>query len=374
MVWRLLFPIRNFGAYMTEIQIVEDKFYINGKPSYPGVSYRGKPVEGLLFNSRMIQAIFDDENPITASRWFYPDTGKWDAERNTREFCDMLPEYHRHGLLGVTVGLQGGGSIYEPEVYDHFINSAFTDEGHLKPSYFNRLYQVLSAADRAGMAVIVNFFYWRQMDRLNGEVAIRKATETATGWLLETGFRNILVDVMNEFKTGNGLLESGRIHELIEIVQQSTLDGRRLLVSSSVHPHNFITSGKWQEVQDFYLPHGNDSWADRLRAQLQEIRVTDAYQRKPRPILINEDSIYLSSLEAALEEYCSWGYYSQGYGCGGSWKHGRFDWLEHGREAQFENLSGFQTIPINWGINTTEKKAFFSKVAEITGKDQAISL
>ena len=37
--------------------------------------------------------------------------------------------------------------------------------------------------------------------------------------------RNILVDVVNEFRPGQGLLRAGGIHELIEIVQQTTVDG-----------------------------------------------------------------------------------------------------------------------------------------------------
>ncbi len=64
-------------------------------------------------NSRMIQATFDDENPETRQRWAYPDTGKWDAERNVQEFLAMLPVYKEHGLLAVTVNFQGGS----PEGY-----------------------------------------------------------------------------------------------------------------------------------------------------------------------------------------------------------------------------------------------------------------
>ncbi|RPJ52471.1 MAG: hypothetical protein EHM21_00020 [Chloroflexi bacterium] len=350
----------------TEIQIEGNRFFINGKPTYEGANYRGHPVEGLLFNSRMVQAIFDDENEATAATWRYPDTGVWDPDRNTNEFCAMLPEYRRHGLLGVTVGLQGGGSVYVPEVYENYVNSAFTPDGHLKPAYFDRLRRVLAAADAAGMVVIVNFFYWRQLDKMEGDPAIRRATEAAADWLLGSDFRNILVDVMNEFQPGEGLLQSGGIHKLIEIVQHTTLDGRRLLASSSIHPVDLLPPGRWQSAQDFYLPHGNDFWADQLRVQLQKIKASPEYVKNPRPLLMNEDSIHLDSLEAAVEEYASWGYYSQGYGCGG-WRHGRFDWLAHERETRFEDLSGFQTVPVNWSINTEEKRAFFTKVAEITG-------
>ncbi len=160
----------------TEIQIDGEQFLINGELTYKGRSHQGRRIEGLLFNSRMVQAIFDDDNPSTVDRWRYPDTGVWDPDRNTDEFCAMLPEYRRYGLLGVTVGLQGGGAIYVPEVYDHYINSAFDPDGALKPAYCDRLLRVLKAADAAGMVVIVNYFYWKQVAKMHGEPAVVRAT------------------------------------------------------------------------------------------------------------------------------------------------------------------------------------------------------
>ena len=358
----------------TTIQIDGTRFMINGQPTYPGRIHKGRPIEGLLFNARMVQAIFDDENPATAAHWRYPDTGKWDPDRNTDEFCAALAGYRAYGLLGVTVGLQGGGSIYNPDIYNHYINSALTSTGDLKPAYFERLRRVLSAADDAGMVVIVNYFYWRQLQWLEGERAILRAVESATDWLLGTGYTNILVDLMNEFQMGvgedgkEGILKSQRIHEVIELAKSATRSGRQLLVSSSVHPENWQPAGKWPEVVDFYIPHGNSQDSAELRQEIRSLRATAAYQAHPRPILINEDSIHLDSLEAAVDEYASWGYYSQGYGAGGSWQHGRFDWLSRGRETSFEALSGFQTVPVNWSINTDEKHAFFRRVRELTGE------
>ncbi|MGQ9488525.1 MAG: hypothetical protein ACUVTY_04385 [Armatimonadota bacterium] len=116
----------------TEIFIVGNRFLINGRLTYEGVSYKGMPVGGLLFNSRMVQAISDDECEQTRHLWAYPDTGVWDPDRNTDEFCKMLPVYRSFGLLAVTVGLQGGGSVYTPEAYDRYINSAFTPDGKFK--------------------------------------------------------------------------------------------------------------------------------------------------------------------------------------------------------------------------------------------------
>src|SRR5438067_2765479 len=96
------------GVRHTEVAIVGDAFHLNGQATYSGRKWQGHKIEGLLFNSRMVQATFDDLNPETVGRWAYPDTGIWDAERNTREFLEMLPEWRRHGLLAVTLNLQGG--------------------------------------------------------------------------------------------------------------------------------------------------------------------------------------------------------------------------------------------------------------------------
>ena len=93
-------------ARKTEVSIVGQAFYINGRPTYEGRVWKGHKIEGLLFNSRMVQGIFDDLNPETTKLWAYPDTGKWDADRNTREFLAAMPEWRRHGLLAITP--QGG--------------------------------------------------------------------------------------------------------------------------------------------------------------------------------------------------------------------------------------------------------------------------
>jgi len=103
--------LRTSGA--TAISIAGDEFHMNGQPTYAGRVWNGHKVQGLLLNARLVQGIFDDLNTNTVSRWAYPDTGKWDAERNTREFIAAMPEWRRHGLLAFTLNLQGGS----PEGY-----------------------------------------------------------------------------------------------------------------------------------------------------------------------------------------------------------------------------------------------------------------
>jgi len=97
----------------TSISIQGEDFWVNGAPTYAGHTWLGHRIEGLLLNARMVQAVFDDLNPATRPRWAYPDTGRWDAERNVQESLAMLPVYRQHGLLAVTVNCQGGS----PEGY-----------------------------------------------------------------------------------------------------------------------------------------------------------------------------------------------------------------------------------------------------------------
>ena len=95
----------------TKVAIDGDAWLINGTPTYEGREYRGWKIEGLLLNSRMVNAVFDDDNEHTRVLWAYPDTGRWDADRNTDEFVAMLPAYRAHGLMAVTVNLQGGAPL-----------------------------------------------------------------------------------------------------------------------------------------------------------------------------------------------------------------------------------------------------------------------
>jgi hypothetical protein len=349
----------------TQIEIDGTRFLINGKLTYPEKSDRGQMVEGLLFNSRMVQAIFDDANPSTTIHWRYPDTEKWDPERNTDDFCAMLPEYRKHGLLAVTVGLQGGGSVYIPEIYEFYNNSAYADDGTLKPDYFDRFLRVIQAADECGMVVIVNYFYIKHARRLLNETVIRQVTEHVTDWLLHTSYQNLLVDVTNEAADWwkQPTFAPVNIHKLIDIVQQTTLTGRRLLVGSSSGGGDEVPYGKWLEIEDFHMPHGNGLKPDELRHKMQKFKSTDEFQRHPKPILINEDSVFVENLEAAIDEYASWGFYHQGYG---SHYKDLMDWTTRPRETHYEQLTGFQTVPVNWGINDPWKQAFFTRLKSIT--------
>jgi hypothetical protein len=350
-----LFPVVAVSApkaIQTTVAIKGDGFLINGKPTYAGRSWKGHSIEGLLFNSRMVQGIFDDANPETVSGWAYPDTHKWDADRNTNEFIAAMSEWRRHGLLAFTINLQGGS----PEGYSKsqpWVNSAFTEDGTLEPAYMARLERIVNRADELGMVVIVGYFYAAQAARLRDEAAVVRATDNATEFLLHHGWRNVMVEINNECDIGfrHEILRPERVAELISRVQSKQDNGRRLLVGTSFKGAA-IPNEPVVRASDFLLLHGNGvSEPEKIVDMVRKTRAVPGYTAKP--ILFNEDDHFNfdqpeNNMTAAIREHASWGY---------------FDYRMKGESFD----DGYQSIPANWGISSTRKRGFFNLLSEVTG-------
>jgi LmbE family N-acetylglucosaminyl deacetylase len=345
-------PFRGPVRRRTKVTIQGDAFLMNGRPTYLGRTWEGKKVEGLLFNARLVQGIFDDLNPATRPRWAYPDSGRWDPERNTREFLAAVPAWRRHGLLAFTLNLQGGSPQgYSKEQPWH--NSALTETGALRPDYLKRLERILDKADELGMAVILGLFYFGQDERLRDEAAVVRGLDNTVAWVLERGYRNVLIEVNNEcnVRYHHAILQPRRVHELIERVKRQPRDGRRLLVSTS-YGGGTIPEENVVRAADFLLLHGNGvKEPDQIAAMVRRTRQVPGY--RPMPILFNEDDHYdfdrpNNNFVVALGEYASWGY---------------FDYRRTGEGLD----DGFQSVPVNWQIASARKRAFFRLVEEITG-------
>jgi len=338
------------------VSIVGDEFQINGKPTYAGRVWGGHKIQGLLLNSRMVQGIFDDRNPETVKNWAYPDTGKWDPERNTREFIAAMPDWRRHGLLAFTINLQGGS----PQGYSEdqpWHNSAVEADGSLRPDYMNRLQRILDKADELGMAVILGYFYFGQDERLHDETGVVRATDNATNWLLDRGYRNVLAEINNEcnVRYDHAILRPERVHELIERVQKTTRDRRRLLVSTS-YGGGAIPTANVVRVADFLLLHGNGvSDPARIAEMVRQARHVPGYHGQP--ILFNEDDHFAfdkpeNHFIAAVSEHASWG-------C--------FDYRMKGEGFD----AGYQSVPVNWAISSERKRGFFELLSKITGANSS---
>lgn len=352
----------------TSVSIRGDDFLVNGEVTYKGrtgvelESGGTANLEGLLLNARMINAIFDDENQSTRSNWRYPSgpAQDWSPARHTAEFVAMLPTYREHGLLMVTVGLQGGNPTHgsDPQNGDPpaWIVSAFDPSGNLKPAWLNRLAAVIEAADAVGMVVNVQCFYQRQESRLTTptrEAAAKNAVDRITDWISDHGYENVLLSIQNEVGSGfwqsNSIFSMGRAHELI---QRAKTRHPELLVGTHLHPATDYSAGAADAIiaaSDFVSPGMNGLSISKIEAQITAIRARPVYGNKP--IFVPEDRATLSQLDAALRKGVGWGYHDPGYSS---------------TQSRSNYHDGFQAVPANWAINTSEKKAFFDRLARLT--------
>ena len=199
-----------------------------------------------------------------------------------------MPEWRGKGLLAFTINLQGGS----PQGYSKqqpWQNSAFTADGSLRPDYLARLQQIIQKADDLGMVVILGYFYFGQDERLENEQAVLKAVDTATGWVLDHGWRNVLIEINNEanVKYDHEVLWPARVHELVRRVQAITREGRRLLAGTSFGGGVVPVKGVI-EASDFILIHGNGvSTAAKMTGFIQVVR--EAMGGAVKPVVMNED-------------------------------------------------------------------------------------
>jgi hypothetical protein len=318
------------------------KFRLDGVVTYPG-----KSVEGLLLNARMVNAAFDDENPATVGRWAYPDTGKWDPERNTREFIAALPTYAAKGLNAFSLSLQGGNPVpgCSCQATHDWITTAFTREGALKSEWMDRVDRIISAAGRHGIVVILEVTYHGQDQRLADEAAVKRAVDETVDWVLARGHTNVLIEIAAESShglTSHAIIKS-RVHELIARVQQRS--GGKLLASTGFTGGTVPTAAVIAQA-DYVILHGNGKDETGIRWMIDEVRATSAWQSDPKPIVFTEDSTSLGNFAAAVGHGASWGYHDKGAN---------------------DYQTGFQTPPVNWGLSTPEKRAFFDRIAQYTG-------
>jgi hypothetical protein len=340
----------------TVVSIEKDNFLINGKIINKGKTWKGNPIEGLLFNSRMVQATFDDENPETAVLWKYPDTQKWSAERNTDEFVAAMAEWKSYGLNAITVNLQGGS----PTGYGNknWVNSAFTADGTIKPAYWNRLTKVLKKADELEMVVIIGLFYFGQDQLLADEKAVINAVDNTINALHKTAYKNILIEVVNEcdlpYYDHKILTESGMV-TLINRVKNNKRGNFRYLVSTSFQGASIPTSGVI-EASDYILLHANAVEDPKgVAMMVEKTKQVPGYSLKP--IVFNEDDHYEfdkeeNNFKTAIENKASWGF---------------FDFR---REGETNIEEGFQSVPVDWKVSSDRKKGFFEYMKTIVNSTE----
>ncbi len=380
----------------TEVSIEDDRFLINGVPTHKELSFHDVSIEGLLLNSRMANAVFDDSNEFTQHLWAYPDNDNWDPERNTDELIEMLPTYISKGLNCIDINLQGASPLgyyrsdteglcnlmarirskfpdaTEQEIWNGLPSTAsqpwnsgaFTGKGELKPAFMSRTARVIEAADSIGMVVCLGLFYFGQDERLVDEQAVISATDNAISWVLDHGYKNVIIEINNECdvpRYEHEILCPDRVHELLDLSKSISKDGKRLLVSTSftrrIIPETVIKSS------DFILLHGNGMHdPGEITKRIVDTRNSSSY--RGQPVFFNEDDHFKFESEsnnfvAALEKRAGWGFFDPGPGAGGKAAYGNY-------------IDGYQNPPVNWTINTARKESFFWFLAELTGRQSTL--
>jgi hypothetical protein len=337
----------------TVVDIRGDKFFINDEPTYKGRTWNGYSIEGLLFNARLVQGLFDDLNPETRTLWQYPDTHIWDPERNTDEFVAAMGDWYGHGLIAFTLNLQGGS----PTGYGNkgWNNSAFDQSGTLRRDYFARLDRILRNADTLGMVVILGLFYFGQDQFLADETAVVNAIDNTIEWLFETGYRNVIIEINNECDVksyDHPILKPDRVHELINRVRGKEQNGYRFLVGTSFAGKS-IPTPTVVKASDLILIHGNGAADPKIITRMiNETKQLIGY--RPMPIVFNEDDHFdfdkpMNNFVAAVQSYASWGFF------------------DYRLKGETDYREGYQSVPVDWKIDSERKKGFFRLLKKITG-------
>jgi len=205
------------------------------------------------------------------------------------------------------------------------------------------------------MVVILGIFYFGQDERLAGDDAVKNAVNNTVDWLFEKEYTNVIIEIANECNNNSyqqEIIKAENIHELITLAQKEK-DGRRFYIAASFNG-NTLPTPNVVAVSDFILIHGNGVHkSDRIREMVDQVRTMPEYQ--PMPIVFNEDDHFDfdqpdNNMKAAFEKHASWGF---------------FDYRMEGESF----IDGYQSVPVDWGINSERKKAFFIKLKEITNSN-----
>jgi hypothetical protein len=204
--------------------------------------------------------------------------------------------------------------------------------------------------------VILGIYYFGQDQRLNDETAVIAGVDHTVDWLVQKGYRNVLVEIDNECNVAaydHAILKPDRVHELIERVRQRSADKPFPLRAGTSYGGGAIPRPNVVRASDFLLLHGNGvKDPKRISEMVRLTRQVDGY--RAMPILFNEDDHFdfdrpANNFTAAVAGYASWGY---------------FDFRMSGEGFD----EGYQSVPVNWKTASARKKGFFQLLAEITGK------
>jgi hypothetical protein len=294
------------------------------RKTYSGRQFRPEAA-GRMMNLRIAQGLFHDE-------WLteFP----FDPEANTDRLIKALDSYKEHGILAISVSLQGGNAGYNKEFQGikremearfgqgkGALVSAFRPDGSLKDAWMKRLLRLARELDRRGMILDLLYFYQRQDEVFENTQAIDRAAINVTDWLIDHNLRNVIIEIANEHDVrtyDHDRYIHNRMGHLIELVRQrfrerkaafslpiTASTGGRMNVYDSVRDH-----------ADLVIIHGNNRTPEEKKARMAEL-IADP--KMPGPIYMNEDDSgrettpevlanELASCDVVFNAGGSWGY------------------------------------------------------------------
>jgi len=260
----------------------------------------------------------------TTHLWSYPDS-PWDAERNTDEFVAALDAYATAGLNAVTVGVQGGSPCGNNPSDGHYPcrdmyqrdSSGFDASGGLRAPFFSRLQRIVEAADRLGMAILLQLFYPDEAFKVfaGNDASVQAAADNTVDWLLAGGYTNVVLDVCNEcdlcriapaacpqqrYQLRSLHWQGGKDHpvkdgllgELIaRMRRRAAAGGASYLMSSSYLGGEVVLDNELQHL-DYVNLHANNLWGWRdgnLARMADAVRGLRSWNARPMPIVFTED-------------------------------------------------------------------------------------
>jgi len=342
-MWKFTFPlflsivISGSSAFAIEIatgkmlgpKYTARSFYVReGKgpwrKTYSGAQFRPEAA-GRMMNLRIAQGLFHDE-------WLteFP----FDPMENTQRLIKALDTYKEHGILAISVSLQGGNAGYNREVQfikrdmaatpgpgEGALVSAFRPDGSLKEDWMKRLLLLARELDRRGMILNLMYFYQRQDEVLESPQAMDRAAVRLTDWLIDNNCRNVLIEIANEHDVeqyDHGRYIHNQMGHLIELVRSRFQAKRapfRLPITASTGGQMRVYEGV-RDTADLVIIHGNNRTPQEKGARVSELMADPGM---PGPILMNEDdngrdstpenlARELASCDAVFASGGSWGY------------------------------------------------------------------
>ena len=336
MVWLVaiallgLFPVELVGVEIATGSMLgprykANRFYVRSSTrdtwrlTYSGRAYRSQ-ARGKLMALGLTQALFDDE--LSSEEHFDPDG-------NTDQVIEALDLYREHGVLAISVSLQGDNPEHGSDINNTLrrhrqagshgpLVSAFRSDGFLKQGWLRRLRRLVEEADRRGMFVCLIYFQPGQDDIFDSPNAIVAATRNITDWLIGSDFRNVIIDIANEWDVEEYSWDHGRfipenIDRLIEIVRDrfNTADYTLPIGASGSSRMSYPDS--LAQACDLVLIHGNGMTLGEKIRRLRE------FQGTSRAVWMTEDdnghettvanlSREKASADAVFQEGGGWGY------------------------------------------------------------------